>query len=52
MVLAVAGLAVVLSAFGASFLGLALSPWYLALPVGLVVLIVGIYIVKGGPVTP
>ena len=52
IVLAVVGLALILSAVGVGFLGIAaLSPWWLAILVGVILLGAGIWIIRGGNVS-
>ena len=51
MVLALVGLALLLSAVGVNFLGIALAPWYAAVLVGVLFLGAGIYLIRGGNIT-
>ena len=51
MVLALVGLALLLSAVGVNFLGIALAPWYVAVLVGVLFLGAGIYLIRGGNIT-
>jgi hypothetical protein len=51
LVLFVVGLCLILSAVGVNLLGIGLSPAWLAVLVGVVLLGAGIYIVRGGTFT-
>lgn len=51
IILAVVGLALVLSLVGINFLGVTLAPWWLALIVGVIFLGAGIYIIRGGNIS-
>lgn len=51
LILAIVGLALILSIVGVSFLGVALAPWWLALLVGVVMLDAGILIIRGGNIS-
>lgn len=51
LVLAIVGLALLLSVVGISFLGVGLSPVWLAVIVGVVFLGAGIYIIRGGNIS-
>lgn len=51
VVLALVGLGLVLSAVGVSFLVSPLSPGWVSIVVGLILLAIGIYIVRGGRIT-
>lgn len=51
IILALVGLALLLSAVGINFLGVALAPWWAAVLVGVIFLGVGIYIIRGGTIT-
>lgn len=51
LVLALVGLALILSAVGISFLGVSLSPWFLAVLVGVLMLGAGIWIIRGGNIS-
>lgn len=51
IVLAVVGLALLLSVVGISFLGVGLSPVWLAVLLGVIFLGAGIYIIRGGNFT-
>jgi len=48
IILALVGLALILSAIGVSFLGISLTPWWVAVIVGVLCLGGGIYIIRGG----
>ena len=50
LVLAIVGLALILSVVGVNFLGVGLSPVWLAVLVGVVFLGGGIYIIRGGSI--
>lgn len=51
VILAIVGLALVLSAVGVNFLGVALNPPLLAVVVGALLIGAGIFIVRGGNIT-
>lgn len=51
VILAVVGLALVLSAVGVNFLGVALNPPLLAVVVGALLIGAGIFIIRGGNIT-
>jgi hypothetical protein len=51
VVLAVVGLALILSVLGISFLGVHLQPWWAAVIVGVILLGAGIYVIRGGNLT-
>jgi lipopolysaccharide export LptBFGC system permease protein LptF len=51
LVLAIVGLALILSAVGVNFLGIGLSPVWLAVLVGVILLGAGIYIIRGGNIS-
>ena len=51
LVLAIVGLALLLSTVGLNFLGIALSPVWVAIIVGVLFLGAGIYIIKGGNIS-
>jgi hypothetical protein len=51
IVLALVGFALLLSAVGVGFLGVGLSPWWVSVIVGLLLLGLGIYIIRGGNIT-
>lgn len=51
LVLASVGLALILSAVGVNFLGIGLSPIWLAILIGVILLGMGIYIIRGGNVS-
>lgn len=50
LVLALVGLALILSAVGINFLGVALAPWWVAVLVGVIMLGAGIWIIRGGTI--
>lgn len=51
IVLLIVGLALILSLIGVGFLGVSLSPWWVALLVGVLLIGAGIYIIRGGNLT-
>ena len=51
VILAIVGLGLILAAVGVPIIGAGLSPWWLGILVGLLLLGAGIWIVKGGSIT-
>lgn len=51
LALAIVGFALILSVLGLPLLGVSLSPWWVAVLVGVILLGAGIYIVRGGNFT-
>lgn len=51
IVLALVGLSLILSAIGIGFIGATLSPWWLAILIGVILMGAGIYIIRGGNFT-
>ena len=52
IILAIVGLGLTLSSVGVSLFGIAsLSPWWLGLLIGLLLIGAGIYIIRGGNIT-